>query len=272
MTTTMRQAPLCFLVPLIVSTVGTFLLLLVGWNGWPGIVGSSALEYCEALADGMIKQPANTWSNLAFVAAGLGVGWYAGGQLARPDLHLPRNRITTIPLYPMLYATAAALVGPMSMALHASATTWGGKLDVMSMFAWAAFCLMYAIARLRDLSERSFVRGYLALLATLTILFLASPIAGSGSALFGLTIAAFAFVEFAIWWRRPQLRSARSWLVASGAIFAVALFIWWMSHTGHPWCDPQSVVQGHAAWHVLDGIAMVTVYLFFRSESFTGRD
>lgn len=266
----LAPARLCLAVPVLISVVCTAALFAFGWNGWPGTVGSSGMEFCEALADGLIKQPANTWSNLAFMFAGVWVGYSARAQLSNRQRDTPINRMTTEPLYPILYAGAAALVGPMSMALHASTTTWGGKIDVMSMFAWAAFCLMYAVTRLRDLDRTTFLRGYVAVLTTLTAVFLVSPFYGSGSALFGAAIVAFGAVELWICWQRPDRHADVRWLAASAGLFGLALFVWTLSHTGRVWCDPSSLLQGHALWHVLNGAAMVTVYRFFSSEPDSG--
>lgn len=266
----LSAAQLCVASPLFVSVVCSAVLFAVGWNGWPGVVGSSGMEFCEELASGMIKQPANAWSNVGFMVAGIGVGMHAAGVAAGRRLPRARNRMTGNPLYPILYATAAALVGPMSLALHASATTWGGKIDILSMFAWASFCVVYAGARLQGLSDTQFVRGFVAVLALLTTVFLASPIPGSGSVLFGVAVTAFGILEAWNWRRHPEVGIDRRWLFATIAIFGTALFIWWMSRTGNPWCDPHSLLQGHAVWHVLNSFAMVTVYVYFCSEEAPG--
>jgi hypothetical protein len=44
-------------------------------------------------------------------------------------------------------------------------------------------------------------------------------------------------------------------------VFGVAFLIQQRSDTGKPWCEPDSVVQGHALWHLLT--AATTVILFF---------
>ena len=41
--------------------------------GWPGTFSAAGAGFCETFREGAIKQPANTWSNLGFVAAGLWV-------------------------------------------------------------------------------------------------------------------------------------------------------------------------------------------------------
>lgn len=44
------------------------------------------------------------------------------------------------------------------------------------------------------------------------------------------------------------LRRQPPW--AALALLAGARVIWAVTRTGGPWCDPASLLQGHAAWHV----------------------
>ena len=50
------------------------------------------------------------------------------------------------------------------------------------------------------------------------------------------------------------------------AINLVALLIWSGSHAGGWLCDPSSILQGHALWHVLNAIAGALLYPYLRSE------
>ena len=44
----------------------------------------------------------------------------------------------------------------------------------------------------------------------------------------------------------------------------VAFAIWNLSQ--HGWCDPHSLVQGHAAWHLLDALAAYLLFRLYASE------
>lgn len=48
------------------------------------------------------------------------------------------------------------------------------------------------------------------------------------------------------------LRRKPPW--AAIGLLAGARVIWASSRTGGPWCDPSSLLQGHAAWHILAAI------------------
>ena len=81
-----------------------------------------------------------------------------------------------------------------------------------------------------------------------------------------LLITSFAVIETTIALRHRHLKAQRWWLVAAAVVFLAAFGIWLPSRTGGPWCDPDSLLQGHAAWHLLDAGSVACVFAFYRSE------
>jgi hypothetical protein len=49
--------------------------------------------------------------------------------------------------------------------------------------------------------------------------------------------------------RRPAYRAALAAAAAGAAC-------WWLGRTASPWCDPDSLLQPHAAWHLLGAAAL----------------
>jgi hypothetical protein len=49
--------------------------------------------------------------------------------------------------------------------------------------------------------------------------------------------------------------TARRWVGTSAAALAAGSAVYLLSRTDAPWCDPESLVQGHAVWHVLAALA-----------------
>ena len=112
-------------------------MYLAARGGWLGTDVGRGDGFCEAARSGWLKQPANALSNLGFVVAGLAIGWRAGlpeGRLARPGLATA-------------FAVVVVLLGPGSMAMHATQTAVGGHLDMTSMFLVASFAAAYALMR-----------------------------------------------------------------------------------------------------------------------------
>lgn len=257
------QRSICIVLPAAAAFLSLLVLAIVGWYGWPGVVGSSGMEFCEH-ASGLVRQPANTYSNFGFILVGLAIGWSASVDSSGAQARWRRNRMRTTLFYPTLYALTATLLGPTSMALHASTTWWGGKIDVWSMFLWIAFVVAYALTRRRDGSVAHFLALYVPMIALLSLYLWLDYF--PGTPVFGALIGVFALVELGNHRGLTATRAQPRWLAVAALAFAIAFGIWLPSRTGGPWCNPESLLQGHAAWHLLSAVAVGAVYLFFRSE------
>jgi len=267
MTRAWREAPELTVV-VVVTVLAMAALFAVGMGGWPGAPNVCIARdtcFCESFRPGLVRQPANTWSNLGFVVAGLGMGllrWRerAGGV---PPGH--RNPMTTRAFEPGMYALLAALLGPGSMALHASMTHWGGRVDVAAMYVWAAFPIAYGITRALELPRAQFALLYVVLAGALVAALWAPP--GTTEPVFALLLAGVMGAQIFAQRRRRDLEWQPRWLVAAGVSFAVAFALWIPSRrsTG-ALCNPDSWLQGHAAWHLLCAVAVAAIWAYFRSE------
>ena len=169
---------------------------------------------CERLHDGLIAQPVNTVSALAYVAVG---AWLVGrglrsGAAGRPSPGRPATVAFGV-------AVAAAGLGsvdypgpgsPAARFLHV-----GGLDAVVGRVAW------HEVAR------------------------------RVGRARQGRAELPWSELPWARW--APRRRTA--YLAALGAAGA-GLACWWAGRTASPWCDPDSLLQGHAAWHLLGAAAL----------------
>ena len=75
---------------------------------------------------------------------------------------------------------------------------------------------------------------------------------------------ATAGIELAL--RSRRRRDDRWGYWAVGALLA-AFGIWLLSHDGGLLCDPHSLLQGHAVWHLLCGVAAYCLSRLYASES-----
>ena len=112
------------------AVVSLALLALAVRFGWLGADVDRGADFCEAAA-GRVRQPVNTLSNLGFVVAGLAV--------AREAWRLP--------VVGTAYACMVVFLGPASMAMHATESSLGGHLDMLSMYLVASFAVAYAAMR-----------------------------------------------------------------------------------------------------------------------------
>jgi hypothetical protein len=139
---------------------------------------------CERIRHGLIAQPVNTVSSLAYVVA--------GGVIAR------RARRDGGPLETrrLLLAGAAVVAGLGSVLYHGPGGRWGKRAHDAGL---AALVVAQAVRRAGD--------------------------------------------------HRPRREAAA--LTAAASVLHAA------SRTGRPLCRPDSLLQGHALWHVVSAIAVV---------------
>lgn len=252
--------------------VGGILFLLLfagvmvglGSGGWPGQASPCVAEdncYCE-VGTGFVAQPANTFSNLGFVAVGLMVLWHASGE----SLRFGGDRI-----YPILYGAAALFLGTGSMALHGTLTSWGQWLDNQAMHIFISFPIAYNMKRSHGWQRTGFFVAFLAIAGTALIVHTLVP--EHSRQIFGVMVGLALIAEvmpaqptLRRWSRQPALRGNRAYLLAAGGVFALAAVVWVVSHTGGMWCNPTSLLQGHALWHLLTAAAVALLYLHLRSQ------
>lgn len=250
------------------------IVLVLGVGGYPGGPDDCILEddcYCETVGGGLIAQPVNAWSNLAFVVAGLAVLADAGRRRERGS-RPPGPRMVTDPVYPRLYGAAGVFIGVGSFAFHASMRAWGGNVDLISMYAYVGLFICYDLARIHDWDRRVFLWWSMGATVLLSSALLVIP-PQSGKWLFAAFVGVALLVELAVSlpglrpWAPLPIDSPRTpWFWAGLGSFAAAAVIWDLSRSGGVWCRPESAVQGHAFWHLLGGTAVWCFYRYFAAE------
>jgi hypothetical protein len=243
-----------------VAVASCGLLAVAVWRGWLGPDVGRGANFCEAARDWPVRQPANTFSNVGFVGAGLLIAWHAGAP----------NRIGGILAAHRHLAAAIAclvvLLGPGSAAMHATQSAIGGDLDMLSMYLVASFAAAYAAMR--------WLRGGTALLAVIFAAGVAfcelvglwraelPVVMYAGNLAFALLLVAAVAIEVQLI-RRGGVRARRTYAVVSLASILTAFAVWNASKT---WlCDPYSLIQGHAIWHVLGAVSAYFLYRYYAS-------
>jgi hypothetical protein len=223
---------------------------------WLGADVGRGSEFCETARSGWLKQPANSLSNLGFVVAGVLIGWRAGrpeGRLARPGLATS-------------YAVVVVLLGPGSMAMHATQTTLGGHLDMTSMFLVASFAAAYALMRAAGRGTAFFAGVFVvALLACELVERIPTElpvVMHAGNLVFGALLVLTIVIEVRL--RRSAPADVR-WIWGAVGSIVVAFVVWNLSKNGAPLCHPHSLLQGHAAWHLLCAVSAYCLYRYWNS-------
>lgn len=243
----------------VVALASVGLLALALCFGWLGPDAGRGGSFCEAARDAIVKQPANTFSNLGFVIAGLAIAW-----------HVSRRGSGAMSVgLGTAYAVLVVLLGPGSAAMHASQSVLGGHLDVYSMYLLAGFVFSYAASRLFGLGAAGFAGVYVVVLGVCTIAEFTSAevplVMTMGNAVFAVLLLAGLVMEVVLRARGASQLDLR-WGVASLVTLLVAFAIWSMGKDGGPLCEPHSLLQPHAVWHLLDALAAWLLFRFYASS------
>jgi hypothetical protein len=260
------QRRVVLITPIIVAFLALLMIGLAVYNSWLGPMKSGIMMFCEQARAGFIKQPSNTFSNIGFIVMGFYIAW-----LAYKNNFSTENRMTSTLFYPAYFASIVVFLGPGSMALHATNTYWGGFIDLFSMFLFSSFVSSYAIMRWFSLSEVRFVILYTVSLAICSLAYLSPyntlmPLVDLSNYCFGLQLIIGTIFELRLRYERGhKIKAGWGWLCLF--TFLLAFYIWNLSRTqDSPFCNPESLIQGHAIWHLLNALATYFLYLFYTSE------
>ena len=192
---------------------------------------------CEHIGGGLLAQPTNTLSTLAYFLAGALL-------LSRALTGRSQARAMCI-----VYALTVVGVGVGSAAFHGPMPAWGRFAHDLSIAAVLAFVIGEDIS----LARRTKVARGLVIFGALTgvsvVVLAAWPDAADGLDVLLVTGAVAAGIAAA---RSPAVSvtvDARVWIAAAG-VLAVGATLNALGRTGGPFCEPDSLVQLHAVWHV----------------------
>ncbi|MBA3470792.1 MAG: ceramidase domain-containing protein [Herpetosiphonaceae bacterium] len=231
------------------------------WAGWAPASCLPERCFCEALRPAVFRQPANTWSSLGFVLAGLLVFGLAARDRATLGRVAPANLLAAQPAYSLLYGLALLIIGAGSAFYHASLSLPGQFIDVFGMNLIATFVLVYARARSGG-DPRRLVWLYILLNLALAGLLLAIPALRRYA--FAVVLLLGVGLELRTV-RRHQLR-IQTRLIKQGLLLMALAFAIWLLDLSKTVCAAASLVQGHAIWHLLGAVAALWLYRYYRSE------
>ncbi len=220
------------------------------FEGWGPATCLPADCFCEALRDSLVRQPANTWSSMAFVLAAVWIALRFRSS-ARVRAALPKAEAG-------LYMGALALVGFGSAFYHATLTFVGQVVDVAGMYLVATFILLHRLGPRFKLPPIGTVLVFVAANAALMAAQVTTP--SMRRVAFGVLLV----LALAIEWRTS--RRGRAWL-ASGALVMILAFVIWALDRERLVCDPESLLQGHALWHALGAIAATCLFRSYEEEA-----
>ena len=223
-------------------------------------LGKPTIQFAENNLCGFIAQPANTWSNLAYLIIALKIAL---------ELKQARNKTVLwgfVPVY--------MLLGLSSGFYHASNTFVGQFFDFGTMYIFVAFIIFLALNDLK-IWKTSKLITFLSILTGLLIISLwFLPFLRIW--FFAFQIIIFLIIELKY---KPNSKHQDKTIKKDFKNLYLALFwffgawgFWWLDKL-YIWQDPVTMhyFNGHALWHILTAVSLYFVYRFYDQGSFTAK-
>lgn len=242
------------------------------WEGWALGKSGTYQEYCE-LNDlaATIRQPANSWSNFFFFFFGL---------LILRDVWLDRRSSQPKSLVKASYGYGVVLALTFfcltfgSFLFHASLTRIGQRWDMTFTYGLAATLLAGVTYRLghprlwkRGPRSQATLVGLIVLIQTLFYTF--KWYLNAKLVLGGMFVAIVLIALYLQISQYKRFKLTLSLLAFSSLIAAIVIRELDVAKVG---CDPESIFQGHALWHLLAGLSAYFSFQFLRQEKVNPTD
>lgn len=210
--------------------------------------GPANVKWCEQRLCAWVNEPANAWSNVAFVVVAVAIHHLARGTGA-----------TGLQRW---FAPLVAAVGVCSFVYHASNVWLTQVLDFLGMYLFCCLLLGLNVTRLGWVSARALPRVYAATVLGLTVVTAVAVRYGAPIQGIVLMLIVAMVITEGLCRRRAVYGLAGFW--AALGLMAAAISCSLLDVT-RVWCDPHDhFMQGHAMWHVLSALSMLPAYLHYR--------
>lgn len=212
------------------------------WHDYAERFGVPDIKYCEETICHFISEPANTWSNLAFVFIGLYLHFYQ------------RKKEGEFTRFEELYGINMIFVGVTSLLYHLSNNFLTQFIDFLGMYAFFGLLFLGNLEWLGKLKKKNLLPLYLVSFIPFSGMFFAFRFGGIPVQLsIALVIVGGLVTKFMI------VRQAR----LNMKILSLALLTFGVALTcqildiNRVACNPQNhFLQFHGFWHIFNAIGM----------------
>ncbi|MCC6335776.1 MAG: ceramidase domain-containing protein [Myxococcales bacterium] len=219
------------------------------WTPLREATGLPNVKWCEETLCSWIAEPANTWSNVAFLVAAAALWWLTRKEASR-----------TL----RFWGPATFWVGITSLVYHASVTFLTQVFDFFGMYFFFGLVLLLNLVRLGTLPKEALFKVLYPLILALTgVTVLVAKAGLPVQGIVGLLLLSTLATEVLASRRATGAVAHRFLFGALFFIFVAGLFS--ASDASGAWCVPgHHVFQGHAIWHVLNAVGIVFAHFHYR--------
>lgn len=217
----------------------------------------------------LIRQPANTWSNLVYLLVGLLVISAAIHDYKNKERKEADNFLVRFPLFSVIYAGACVYLFIGSFLFHASLTRFHQLLDQSAMLILTNVFLGYVLYNLfptymiKGATKSTHVFAML-LIVILNYFVYLSIERININIVFPIVLLAVIGIGIYKYKKVKTISYYIKYFLISLLFMLIATSIWILDRS-HILCNPTSYMQGHAVWHILNGFSILMAYLYFRS-------
>ena len=195
---------------------------------------------CEQVRSGLLGQPANAVSAVGYLVAG---GWLLVWMWRRG----------AVPRRYWWFAAAVAANGVGSGLFHGPGWSGSGWCHDVAAVAVPVFVAADGLGVLGGWEDRTVSRVAVVATAAVAVAALVGPVANIAL----VTAVTAAVLAEAVVARRSAPRGVgRAGRAVMVAALSVGVAAYVLGRTGGPLCRPDSLLQPHALWHLLTGLAM----------------
>ncbi len=219
------------------------------WTPLREFGGLPNVKWCEETLCSIIAEPANTWSNLAYLVVAGWLWWFTRKDESR-----------TL----RFWAPVAFWVGTTSFIYHATVSFVTQVFDFWGMYFFFGLILLLNLLRLGKLAaEKLFSTLYLSIAGltvfTVVVAKLHLPVQGI---VMGLIVLVFITEVLA---SRASKTPVAHGFFGVAIVFIVAAAAFSASDASGLRCDPKDhLFPGHAVWHLLGSVSMAFAHLHYR--------
>jgi len=266
-----------FFLPLIIFLLSTLSLTLYYtlfqytdfWQNFNQANGN-AFHFCEMnRMDELIRQPSNTWSNLGFLAVGLFTLTLGIHDLKYAERKKSDNFLVRYPIFSIMFGASAIYLFIGSFFYHASLTEFFQKLDQTGMCSLAVMVLVFNLYKIFPVlrikgTYKSSHGLMIAIGVGINYFIYATLYKININLLFPLliTVVFLTSCYYLLFISKEHYFTNYMW--AAFSILMLSAAIWILDRTSVV-CNPTSIFQGHALWHLLNSASILFIYLYYRS-------
>ncbi|MCR9141124.1 MAG: ceramidase [bacterium] len=222
--------------------------------------GPPNVKWCEERLCGHVEEPANTFSNVAYLIVAVIVAWRYRSGGSRPGYQLRELGIVVF------------MMGALSLIYHATNNYISQLFDFYGMFFYTSLLIAWNLRRLGVVSN---VRGHTILYGVLIalnfwLLFYVPALDIPIQAIVTWNIVAILGSEAVVFLLRRNHAFYGTngdgrylWWSAGLALMGLAAYCSYLDFSRN-WCDPEDHLwQGHALWHIFSAISIYPIARFY---------